>query len=141
MTRQDNHASGSFELIKWEKKNRLKFISNVEQSISKFYISNLEENINIVSIQHRVLRTNPAHYLLINNTERKNHVKQESNKLHQGKLHHLNKTRESGNIFPLSSFIKVIYIFLNISTMDRGIPIPSFHSDSPQVKPFSFLKS
>jgi hypothetical protein len=51
-----------------EKKNRLKFISNVEQSLSEFYISNLEENINIVSSQHRVLRTNPAHHLLINNT-------------------------------------------------------------------------
>ena len=46
---KDNHVSGSFELIKWEKKNRLKFISNVEKTISEFYISNLEENINIVS--------------------------------------------------------------------------------------------
>jgi hypothetical protein len=71
VTRKDNHVSGSFELIKWEKKNRLKFISNAEQSLSEFYISNLEENINIVSSQHRVLRTNPAHYLLIDNTERK----------------------------------------------------------------------
>jgi hypothetical protein len=57
-----------------EKKNKLKFISNVEQSISEFCISNLEENIDIVSSQHRVSITNPAHYLLVDNTERK-HVK------------------------------------------------------------------
>jgi hypothetical protein len=69
---QGNHVSGSFELIKWENKNRSKFISNAEQILSEFYISNLEENINIVSSQHRVLRTNPAHCLLINNTERNN---------------------------------------------------------------------
>jgi hypothetical protein len=67
VTRQDNHASGSFKLIKWENKNRLKFVSNVEWSISEFYISNLEENINTVSSQHKVLRTNLAHYLLIDN--------------------------------------------------------------------------
>jgi hypothetical protein len=71
VTRQDNHVSGSFELIKWEKKNRLKFISNVEQSIVEFYISNLEENINIVLSQHQGVKKNPAHYLLIDNTERK----------------------------------------------------------------------
>ena len=68
MTRQDNHASGSFELIRWEKKDRLKLISNIEQSISEFCISNSEENIDIVSSQHRVLRKNPEHYLLIKNT-------------------------------------------------------------------------
>jgi hypothetical protein len=75
MTRQDSHASGSFELIRWEKKDRLKFISNVEHSISEFCISNLEENIDIVSSQHRVLRINPTHYLLIKNIEIKKHVK------------------------------------------------------------------
>jgi hypothetical protein len=51
--------------------NKLKNISNVEQSISEFFISNLEENIDIVSSQHRVSITNPAHYLLVNNAERK----------------------------------------------------------------------
>jgi hypothetical protein len=74
MTTRDNHASGSFELIKMEKKNKLKIISNVEQSICELCISNLEENIDIVLSQHRVSITNLAHYLLVNNTERK-HVK------------------------------------------------------------------
>jgi hypothetical protein len=53
------------------KEEILRFISNAEQSLSEFYISNLEENINIVSSQHRVLRKNTTHYLLINNKERK----------------------------------------------------------------------
>ena len=68
---QDNHASGFFELIEWERKKRFGFISNVEQSTTKLYTSNLEENRNIALSQHRVSRTNPVHYLLINNTERK----------------------------------------------------------------------
>jgi len=49
----------------------LEFISNVEQSTAEFYTSNLEENINIALSHHKVSRTNPVHYLLIDNTERK----------------------------------------------------------------------
>ena len=67
---QHNHASGFFELIEWERKKIFGFISNVEQSTAKFYTSN-SENINIALSQHRVSRTNPVHYLLIDNTERK----------------------------------------------------------------------
>jgi hypothetical protein len=37
-------------------KKILKFISNVEQSTTEFYTSNSEENINIVSSQHRVFK-------------------------------------------------------------------------------------
>ena len=58
-----------------ENKNKLKIISNVEKIISEFCISNLEANIDIVSSQHRVLRTNHTHYILINNIEIKKHVK------------------------------------------------------------------
>jgi hypothetical protein len=53
------------------KEENIGFISNVEQSTAEFYTSNLEENINIALSQHRVSRTNPVHYLLIDNTERK----------------------------------------------------------------------
>jgi hypothetical protein len=57
--------------MKWEKKNRLRFISNAEQSLSEFYILISEENINIVLSQSRVSETNPEPNLLINNKERK----------------------------------------------------------------------
>ena len=70
-----------------ENKNKLKIISNVEQSISEFCISKLEENIDIVLSQHRVPITNPSHYLLIDNTKGKS-CEIENNELDQRKLHH-----------------------------------------------------
>ena len=54
-----------------ERKKIFGFISNVEQSTAEFYTLNLEEKINITLSQHRVSRTNPVHYLLIENAERK----------------------------------------------------------------------
>jgi hypothetical protein len=87
----------------WEKKNRLSFTSNAEQSLSEFYIQISEENINIVLSQIRVSETNLKHNLLINNKERKQYVKQENNKLHQETLHHIIMTQESGNKMPLYS--------------------------------------
>ena len=55
--------------MKWEKKNRLRFISNAEQSLYKFYILISEENINIVLSQSRVSETNLEPNLLIHNKE------------------------------------------------------------------------
>ena len=83
-----------------EKKNRLRFHPNVEQSLSELYIQILGENINIVLSQRRVSETNPEHNILINNKERKQYVKQENDNLHKKILHHIIMTQESGNKMP-----------------------------------------
>ena len=53
------------------KEEKIGTVSNVEQSTTEFYTSNLEENINIALSQHKVSRTNHVHYLLIDNTKGK----------------------------------------------------------------------